>query len=239
MVIFDDHDFAQPVAARGFEERVREAFARLEASGADEDLVALVKRCLAPSKAARPADAGKLAAAIGRHLGAVADRARRAEVAAAAAEAKATEERKARRLTLALAAAVGVGGALAGALGPAIDISRRHPRSLLSAYNLHERVGGVSGRLAAAGVGALVAAIVAWPLYGRFRPAGFVLALALLVAVPLAAPWTVRTLAGRGYEVVAVTGKASEEAYLKDIGARSILVRDNIDFGKRPLEKAE
>ena len=45
-------------------------------------------------------------------------------------------------------------------------------------------------------------------------------------------------LAGRGYEVVAVTGKASEEAYLKDIGARSILVRDNIDFGKRPMEKA-
>ena len=46
-------------------------------------------------------------------------------------------------------------------------------------------------------------------------------------------------LAGRGYEVVAVTGKASEEAYLKDIGARSILLRDDIDFGKRPLEKAE
>ncbi|MEJ2296966.1 MAG: oxidoreductase [Woeseiaceae bacterium] len=45
-------------------------------------------------------------------------------------------------------------------------------------------------------------------------------------------------LAGRGYEVVAVTGKAQEEAYLKKIGARRILLRDDIDFGRRPLEKA-
>jgi NADPH2:quinone reductase len=46
-------------------------------------------------------------------------------------------------------------------------------------------------------------------------------------------------LAGRGYEVVAVTGKASEEEYLKAIGASRILLRDDIDLGKRPLEKAE
>jgi NADPH2:quinone reductase len=45
-------------------------------------------------------------------------------------------------------------------------------------------------------------------------------------------------LAGRGYEVAAVTGKADEEAYLKAIGARHIVLRDAIDFGKRPLEKA-
>ena len=46
-------------------------------------------------------------------------------------------------------------------------------------------------------------------------------------------------LDGRGYEVVAVTGKAAEEAYLREIGARSILIRDQIDLGKRPMEKAE
>ena len=46
-------------------------------------------------------------------------------------------------------------------------------------------------------------------------------------------------LAGRGYEVAAVTGKASEEDYLRTIGASRILPRDDIDFGKRPLEKAE
>ncbi len=45
-------------------------------------------------------------------------------------------------------------------------------------------------------------------------------------------------LAGRGYDVVAVTGKAAEEAYLKKIGASEILLRDDIDFGRRPLEKA-
>jgi NADPH2:quinone reductase len=42
----------------------------------------------------------------------------------------------------------------------------------------------------------------------------------------------------RGYQVVAVTGKADKSDYLKSIGAREILIRDDIDLGKRPLEKA-
>ncbi len=46
-------------------------------------------------------------------------------------------------------------------------------------------------------------------------------------------------LGARGYEAVAVTGKAGEEEYLRSIGARRILLRDEIDFGKRPMEKAE
>ncbi len=46
-------------------------------------------------------------------------------------------------------------------------------------------------------------------------------------------------LDARGYEAVAVTGKAGEDEYLKSIGARRILLRDEIDFGKRPMEKAE
>jgi len=46
-------------------------------------------------------------------------------------------------------------------------------------------------------------------------------------------------LAGRGYEAVALTGKASEEAYLRKVGAARILLRDELDFGKRPMEKAE
>ena len=45
-------------------------------------------------------------------------------------------------------------------------------------------------------------------------------------------------LARRGYEVAAVTGKATEEAYLQEIGAQTILQRDEIDLGKRPMEKA-
>ena len=46
-------------------------------------------------------------------------------------------------------------------------------------------------------------------------------------------------LEGRGYDVVALTGKAEQEEYLKKIGARSILLRDEVDLGKRPMEKAE
>ena len=45
-------------------------------------------------------------------------------------------------------------------------------------------------------------------------------------------------LDGRGYEVAAVTGKATEEAYLKGLGARRVLLRDELDLGKRPMEKA-
>ena len=46
-------------------------------------------------------------------------------------------------------------------------------------------------------------------------------------------------LAGRGYEAVAVTGKGTEDDYLKSIGAQRILLREQIDLGKRPMEKAE
>ncbi len=46
-------------------------------------------------------------------------------------------------------------------------------------------------------------------------------------------------LHGRGYEVVAVTGKGTEEAYLREIGAARILLRDQVDLGKRPMEKAQ
>jgi NADPH2:quinone reductase len=42
-----------------------------------------------------------------------------------------------------------------------------------------------------------------------------------------------------GYEVVAVTGKAEQAAYLKSIGARRILLKAEIDPGTRPMEKAE
>jgi acrylyl-CoA reductase (NADPH) len=45
-------------------------------------------------------------------------------------------------------------------------------------------------------------------------------------------------LAGRGYDVAAVTGKADEAAYLKGLGARQVLLRDELDLGKRPMEKA-
>jgi acrylyl-CoA reductase (NADPH) len=46
-------------------------------------------------------------------------------------------------------------------------------------------------------------------------------------------------LAARGYEAVAVTGKADQVDYLKSIGASRVLLRDEIELGKRPMEKAE
>ena len=46
-------------------------------------------------------------------------------------------------------------------------------------------------------------------------------------------------LHGRGYEVVALTGKADEVDYLKSIGASSVLLRAELDLGKRPMEKAQ
>ena len=43
-------------------------------------------------------------------------------------------------------------------------------------------------------------------------------------------------LSARGYEVIAVSGKESATDYLQGLGARSVLLRQNIDFGSRPLE---
>jgi len=46
-------------------------------------------------------------------------------------------------------------------------------------------------------------------------------------------------LAARGYEAVALTGKTAQVDYLKSIGARQVLIRGELDFGKRPMEKAQ
>jgi acrylyl-CoA reductase (NADPH) len=45
-------------------------------------------------------------------------------------------------------------------------------------------------------------------------------------------------LAGRGYEVVAVSGKPEAGDYLKALGASRVLLRSEVDLGKRPLEAA-
>ncbi|MFL6548573.1 MAG: oxidoreductase [Povalibacter sp.] len=46
-------------------------------------------------------------------------------------------------------------------------------------------------------------------------------------------------LAGRGYRVVALTGKQDAESYLKSIGAQRILLRQDVDLGSKPLEEAQ
>lgn len=44
-------------------------------------------------------------------------------------------------------------------------------------------------------------------------------------------------LAGAGYEVHAITGKHSQEAYLRALGAVEVALRQDLDLGTRPLEK--
>ena len=43
-------------------------------------------------------------------------------------------------------------------------------------------------------------------------------------------------LAGRGYEVIAVSGKAQQVDYLRALGASEVLLRADIDYGSKPLE---
>ncbi|HET7395149.1 MAG TPA: oxidoreductase [Gammaproteobacteria bacterium] len=51
--------------------------------------------------------------------------------------------------------------------------------------------------------------------------------------------FAVNMLAKRGYEVVAVTGKPDAQDYLKQLGASSILLRGEIDYGSKPLAKIQ
>ena len=51
--------------------------------------------------------------------------------------------------------------------------------------------------------------------------------------------FAVDMLAARGYEVAAFTGKAESAAWLESIGAARVLLRSEVEFGSRPLERAE
>jgi predicted Ser/Thr protein kinase len=86
--------------------RLDDAFARLEASRADAELLAIARRCLDPAPEARFREAGQVARAITAYLASTEERARAAERDAASALAVAASERRARRLTAALAGAL-------------------------------------------------------------------------------------------------------------------------------------
>ncbi len=45
-------------------------------------------------------------------------------------------------------------------------------------------------------------------------------------------------LAGRGYEVTAITGKDAEHDYLRSLGAKEVLSRHTLEMGVKPLEKS-
>ena len=108
-----------------------DALARLDACGADAELVGLAQSCLAAAPKHRPRDAGAVVARLSAYLGGVERRLREAELAQARAEARAAGERRRRLLALALAASV-LATALIGAAGWAwIDRERqRRERSI-------------------------------------------------------------------------------------------------------------
>ncbi|MCC7263452.1 MAG: ABC transporter permease [Candidatus Latescibacteria bacterium] len=96
-----------------------------------------------------------------------------------------------------LAALIGVGGAVAGALMPALDMCRRDTRTLLSAFTLHEKIGSLAPALGVGGVLLMaVTGVWYWTLGRVWQPAGFALALSLLLGLPLTAPLVVKTLTG-------------------------------------------
>jgi serine/threonine-protein kinase len=103
-----------PYVGRSYEEVRRkacngdlaEAAARLDACGADAELIALTKSCLAPEAIDRPKDAHAVADGLTAYLNGVQERLHQAELAEAEAKAKAIEEAKRRRLTLALTGTV-------------------------------------------------------------------------------------------------------------------------------------
>jgi tetratricopeptide (TPR) repeat protein len=119
--------------------KVQDSFAQLDACGADPELIALCKHCLAPEKEDRPADGGVVARTVAQLRSAADERARRAELdrvrvegEKAAAEARSIERRKRRRLWLASAAALVL--VLVGGLS-AVLIVQRQANADLAAKN--------------------------------------------------------------------------------------------------------
>jgi serine/threonine-protein kinase len=109
------------VASRG---DTADALACLCSCGADPDLLALARDCLAVVPNDRPAAAGVVADRVSAYLAGVQERLREAELARAQADARAEEERKRRRLALALAATIVVAGGLAAAGWRYIELQR-------------------------------------------------------------------------------------------------------------------
>jgi eukaryotic-like serine/threonine-protein kinase len=97
-----DAEAVRIMAIRG---ELSSCLARLDRCGAETELVALCKRCLALQPAARPRDAGAVAEEVAGLRAATEERARAAERQRAAAEVKVAEQRKQRRWQAAVAGA--------------------------------------------------------------------------------------------------------------------------------------
>ena len=82
------------------------AWRRLDASGADPELVAITRRCLSPLPRDRPRDASEVVSHLSAYLSGVQQRLKQAELASVEAMAKAVQEQTRRRLVVGLATAI-------------------------------------------------------------------------------------------------------------------------------------
>jgi serine/threonine-protein kinase len=126
-----------------------DALARLDACGADGELIALAKSCLAPELLDRPRDARVVFDRLTEHLAGVQERLRAAELARAAESARAIEavrqaraERRVRRLASGLAASLLVAIALFAG-GSVWFVSVRNARRAAAARELDDLIGRV------------------------------------------------------------------------------------------------
>ncbi len=154
----------EAVRLRAVRGQIEDAYDRLDKSGADPELVALCKRCLAPIRDNRPRDAAEVAEAVSAHLAAVEDRLRRAERERAATEVKAAEQRKRRRWQAALA---GTGVTILALLGGGAwwmdhhTAQREKDRAVAAERDRQEVLAALAQAEEALGIGDLSAADVA------------------------------------------------------------------------------
>jgi serine/threonine protein kinase len=106
----------ESVRVQALRGKLADCFARLDASGAEPELVALCKKCLAFEPGDRPRDAGEVAEAVAGLRAAAEERAQSAERERLAAEVRAAEQTK-RRKTLQRATAAVVAVLLLGVAG--------------------------------------------------------------------------------------------------------------------------
>ena len=108
---------AEEVRRKAANGDLADATARLDACGADPELIALIRKCLSPEAIDRPRDAQGVADGLSDYLNGVQERLQTAERERAVALVREAEERKRRKVQLALAASVGLlllsGGAVA------------------------------------------------------------------------------------------------------------------------------
>ena len=96
-----------------------------------------------------------------------------------------------------MAALIGIGAASAGAVFPALDISRRDTRTLLAPFTLHEKVRSAAFGLFVSGW-ALVGVLCVWFwFFGKtWKPGGFVLGTGVFLGTPMITPFLIHRICG-------------------------------------------